>query len=105
MIKSIFSQILDRKRKAVAQLRADPSSQDFRERALKIRKNAAPHRLLGALESNSQRLKIIAEFKGRSPSAAIIRVDLALSDIARCYERVLAGAISVLTDEEYCGAA
>jgi indole-3-glycerol phosphate synthase len=103
MIKSIFSQILDRKRKAVAQLRADPSSQDFRERALKIRKNADPHRLLRALESNSQRLKIIAEFKRRSPSAGIIRGDLTVSDIVRRYERGGACAISVLTDEEYFG--
>src|SRR5881227_275737 len=103
MMKSIFSQILDRKRKAVAQLRADPSSQDFRERALKIRKNADPHRLLRALEYNSQRLKIIAEFKRRSPSAGIIRDDLAVSDIVRSYERGGACAISVLTDEKYFG--
>jgi indole-3-glycerol phosphate synthase len=103
MIKSVFSQILNRKRKAVAQLRADPFSQDFRERALKIRKNADPHRLLRALESNSQRLKIIAEFKRRSPSAGIIRDDLAVSDIVRRYEAGGACAISVLTDEEYFG--
>src|SRR5438105_15828953 len=103
MIKSMFSQILDRKRKAVAHLRADPSSQDFRERALKIRKNADPHRLLRALESNSQRLKVIAELKRRSPSAGIIRDDLAVSDIVRCYERGGASASSLLTDEECFG--
>jgi indole-3-glycerol phosphate synthase len=103
MTKSIFSQILDRKRKAVAQLRANPSSQDFRERALKIRKNADPHRLLRALESDSQRLKIIAEFKRRSPSAGIIQGDLTVSDIVRRYEAGGACAISVLTDEEYFG--
>jgi indole-3-glycerol phosphate synthase len=103
MIKSILSQILDRKRQAVAQLRADPSSQDFRERALKIRKNTDTYRLLRALESNSQRLKIIAEFKRRSPSAGIIRDDLAVSEIVRRYEAGGACAISVLTDEEYFG--
>ena len=75
MIKNIFSQILDRKRKIVAQLRADPSLQNLRERALKIRKNAEPNRLLRALKSDSPRLKIIAEFKRRSPSAGIIRDD------------------------------
>jgi indole-3-glycerol phosphate synthase len=101
MIKNIFSQILDRKRKIVAQLRADPSSQNFRERALKIRKNAEPNRLLRALKSDSPRLKIIAEFKRRSPSAGIIRDDLTVSEIVRCYERAGAAAISVLTDEEY----
>jgi len=103
MIKNIFSQILDRKRKAIAQLRADPASQNFRERALEIRKNAEPNRLLRALESDSSRLKIIAEFKRRSPSAGIIRDDLTVSEIVRCYERAGACAISVLTDEEYFG--
>ncbi len=103
MIKNIFSQILDQKRKAIAQLRAEPSSQNFPKHALEIRKNAEPHRLLRALESDSPRLKIIAEFKRRSPSAGIIGDDLTVSEIVRCYERGGACAISVLTDEEYFG--
>jgi indole-3-glycerol phosphate synthase len=103
MIKNIFSQILDRKRKAVAQLRADPSSRDLRERALHIRKNAPSHQLLRALEADSQRPNIIAEIKRRSPSAGIIRGDSTISEIVRCYERGGACAISVLTDEEYFG--
>jgi indole-3-glycerol phosphate synthase len=101
MIENIFSQILDRKREAIAQFRANASSRDLRERALKIRKNAEPHRLRRALESDSPRLKIIAEFKRRSPSAGIIRDDLTVGEIARCYERGGACAISVLTDEQY----
>ena len=103
MIKNIFSQILDRKRKAVAQLRTDPSSRDFRERALDIRKNAYPHQLLQALEADLQRPKIIAEFKRRSPSAGIIRDDLTVNEIVHCYERGGACAISIVTDEEYFG--
>jgi indole-3-glycerol phosphate synthase len=100
MIQNIFSQILDQKRAAIGQFRPDSSS-DFRERALKIRKNAEPHRLRRALESDSPQLKIIAEFKRRSPSAGIIRDDLTVREIVRCYERGGACAISVLTDEEY----
>ena len=103
MTQHIFSQILDRKRKAVAQLRADPASRDFGERALEIRKNAQPHRFLRVVESDPQRLIIIAEFKRRSPSVGIIRDDLTVSEIVRCYERGGAAAISVLTDEEYFG--
>jgi indole-3-glycerol phosphate synthase len=87
----------------VARVRVDPDSQDFRERALEIRKTAVPHRLLHALKSESPRLKIIAEFKRRSPSAGIIRSDLSASDVARYYERGGACAISVLTDEQYFG--
>jgi indole-3-glycerol phosphate synthase len=101
MIKNIFFQILERKRTAVVQLRADHSSRDFRERALEIRKNTEPHRLLRALESDLPRLKIIAEFNRRSPSAGMIRDDLTVSEVVRCYERGGACAISVLTDEEY----
>lgn len=103
MIKNIFAQILDRKRKAIAQLRADPSSHDFRERAVEIRKKADSYRLRRALESNSRRPNIIAEFKRRSPSAGIIRDNLTVSDVVGCYEHGGACAISILTDEEYFG--
>jgi indole-3-glycerol phosphate synthase len=98
---NILSEILDRKRGVIARLRADSASRDFRQRALEIRANAAPHRLSQALESNSARLNIIAEFKRRSPSAGIIRNDLSATDVARWYERGGARAISVLTDEDY----
>ena len=98
---SILSEIVRRKREVIAQLRSDPASRDFRDRALAIRANTTPHRLLRALESNSGRINIIAEFKRRSPSAGTIRSDLSASDVATCYERGGACAISVLTDEEY----
>jgi indole-3-glycerol phosphate synthase len=103
MMAGILSEILDRKREVVARLRADPAAQDFRDRALAIRTNATPHRLLQALQSNSKRVNIIAEFKRRSPSAGTIRNDLAATDVAAHYERGGACAISVLTDEQYFG--
>ena len=100
---TILSEILDRKREVVARLRADPASRDFRDRGLAIRANATPHLLLRALESNSGGVKIIAEFKRRSPSAGTIRNDLSATDIATRYERGGACAISVLTDEQHFG--
>ena len=111
---TILSEILDRKREVVARLRADPAAQDFRDRALTIRANATPHRLLQALVGtprcgvrSAQRadatLNIIAEFKRRSPSAGTIRNDLSATDVASRYERAGACAISVLTDEQYFG--
>src|SRR5437867_5749238 len=103
MMTNVLSEIIDRKRQVVARLRADRASQDFRQRALGIRKHAPPHRLLHALESDSRRLNIIAEFKRRSPSAGIIPSDLSATEVVRCYERGGACAISVLTDEEYFG--
>ena len=100
---TILSEILDRKREVVARLRADRAARDFRDRALAIRANAMPHPLLRALESNSGEVKIIAEFKRRSPSVGTIRTDLSETDVASRYERGGACAISVLTDEQYFG--
>ncbi len=100
---SILSGILERKREVVARLRSDAVARDFRERAFAMRANATPHLFLRALESNSGRVKIIAEFKRRSPSAGTIRSDLSASDVATRYERGGACAISVLTDEEHFG--
>ena len=99
----ILSEILDRKREVVARLRTDAASQDVRDRASATRAKATPHPLLRALESNSAQINIIAEFKRRSPSAGTIRNDLSASEVAACYERGGACAISVLTDEENFG--
>ena len=111
---TILSEILDGKREVVVRLQADRASRDFRDRALALRANATPHRFLRALVEtphcgvrSAQRvestLKIIAEFKRRSPSAGTIRKDLSANDVAARYERGGACAISVLTDEQYFG--
>lgn len=103
MNRNFLSEILAQKRQAVARLQHDSLARGYRERALEIRKNATPHRLLGALDADLPRLKIIAEFKRRSPSLGVIRDDLSAADVARRYERGGACAISVLTDEKYFG--
>src|SRR5262245_10810427 len=95
---TILCEILSRKREVVARLRADAITRDLRERALAIRANAMPHRLLRALVGtprcgvrSAQRadptLNVIAEFKRRSPSAGTIRNDLSVTDVAAHYER------------------
>jgi indole-3-glycerol phosphate synthase len=103
MSRNFLSKILAQKREAVARMKAQSSSDRLRERALEIRKTAAPHRFFQALKSESLRLKIIAEFKRKSPSAGIIRDDRSAEEVARGYERGGACAISVLTDEAYFG--
>ena len=103
---SFLSEILDRKREVVKRLRADPATRDLRDRAVAIRANSTPHRLLQALVGtlrSDPTLNIIAEFKRRSLSAGTIRNDLAATDVATRYERGGACAISVLTDEYYFG--
>src|SRR4029434_2597580 len=99
----ILSEIISRKRQAVARLRAGHGPEHFRARALAVRAKAVPYRLLQTLASHSEQLNIIAEFKRRSPSAGLIRSDLSATEIARCYDRGCACAISVLTDKEYFG--
>src|SRR5213595_3833926 len=99
----ILSEIVGRKREAVARFRADAVARHFRDRGLAIRANAKPHALLRALESNSGGVNVIAEFKRRSPSAGTIRSDLSATDVATRYERGGACAMSVLTDEQYFG--
>jgi indole-3-glycerol phosphate synthase len=103
MNRNLLYEIVAQKRAAIARMQDDVSASYFREHALEIRKTAVPHRLLQALKSESPRLKIIAEFKRRSPSVGIIRNDRSASDIARSYERGGACAISVLTDETHFG--
>src|ERR1051326_7299494 len=114
MMVNILSEILERKREAVARLRTDRAGRDFRNRALAIRTNATPHALSRALVKtplcgvrSAQRaaptFNIIAEFKRRSPSAGTIRKDLSANDVATRFARGGACAISVLTDEHYFG--
>ncbi len=103
MNRNFLSEILAAKRQVLARLQHDSFARGFRQHALEIRRNATPHRLLRALEADLPRLKIIAEFKRKSPSLGIIRADLSAADVARRYERGGACAVSVLTDEEYFG--
>src|ERR1043166_9738569 len=101
MSRNFLSEILAKKREAIARLKARASSNRLRERALEIRRTAVPHRLFKALKWESPRLKIIAEFKRKSPSAGTIRDDRSAEEIACAYDRAGACAISVLTDEEF----
>jgi indole-3-glycerol phosphate synthase len=103
MSRNFLSEILAQKCEAVARMKAKPSADRLRERALEIRKTTVPHRLLQALTFESQCLRIIAEFKRRSPAAGIIRDDLSAEQVTLRYERGGACAISVLTDEAHFG--
>ena len=103
MSRNFFSDILAQKREQVAQIKSDFFSSRLHEHALEIRRTAVPHRLLEALKSESPRLKIIAEFKRRSPSAGSFRADISPGEVARQYEGGGACAISVVTDESHFG--
>ena len=64
------------------------------------RDSARPHALVGAL-SDENGIKIIAEFKRKSPSKGEIRGTADPASIAKAYEEGGAAAVSVLTEEDY----
>jgi indole-3-glycerol phosphate synthase len=101
--RNFLSEIVARKREAMAKLRAEIDVLALRQAALQDRQGASRHRLREALQASSPPIKIIAEFKRRSPSRGLIRADLSPSDAAHCYERGGACGISVLTDEQDFG--
>jgi indole-3-glycerol phosphate synthase len=76
------------------------SLQQLQTIAFSARVDAKPYALRAALNSGDG-IKIIAEFKRRSPSKGIIRENANAATIARSYESAGAAAISVLTEENY----
>ncbi len=101
MTNNFLSEIIMRKRQMMAKCLGNSSVDALRVRAVEVRKNAAKHRLRGALDTAFPALKIIAEFKRASPSVGTIRADLSPADVARDYQQGGACAISVLTEEEH----
>lgn len=103
MNRNFLSPIAERKRAAIAKVRATTDADALRKRGLLARTNSERHRLRAALEAPSPATKIIAEFKRRSPARGLIRDDLSAAEAVSAYERGGACAVSVLTDEEHFG--
>lgn len=89
---SFLSEIIERKRE-----RLELAKQTVPLGAIERRSN--PHRLRQALLRDG--INIIAEFKRRSPSKGMIRIDADLKQIVTSYEAGGASAISILTEEDY----
>ena len=100
---NLLAEIVRRKREDVAELLRTRTEDSFRTNALRVREKAVPHRLRKTLATKNPKLKIIAEYKRRSPSKGIIREDLKPADAASIYEKAGACAISVLTEKHFFG--
>ena len=96
---NVLSEIMAKKQERVTAAREIIPLDEMRRLASEARAVAKPHALLDALRRNS--VNIIAEFKRRSPSKGMIRVDADLTAIARSYKVGGAVAMSVLTEEDY----
>jgi indole-3-glycerol phosphate synthase len=97
----LLTEILHRKREDVAELLRLRAVTSIRNSALRIREKAEPNRLRQTLAAEDPELKIIAEYKRRSPSKGIIREDLPPAEAASIYQNAGACAISVLTEKHF----
>jgi indole-3-glycerol phosphate synthase len=92
-----LTRIIERTRADVAARRRATPADDLR-RAAQARLGADPPRGFAAA-LRAPGISVIAEHKRSSPSAGVIRDDLALQDVVGAYERGGAAALSVLTEE------
>lgn len=97
---SVLNEILVTKRDEITVLRAPQTRDLLRRRAL----DAEPARdFYGALADPDPHLKVISEFKRKSPSKGDLALNLDPSSMAVSYAHGGASAMSVLTDRHYFG--
>jgi indole-3-glycerol phosphate synthase len=95
----VLAEIIEKKRERVSAAKDVISLEEMRRRAANMRSTAKRHAFSQALRRNG--INIIAEFKRRSPSKGMIRVDANLVETVQSYETGGAVALSVLTEEDY----
>jgi len=95
-----LAEIISTRKQRVAEAKDAAPAEVVEIRARSTRENAQPHALLQALSVPAP-IRIIAEFKRRSPSKGTIKGGADAVEIARQYQRGDAAAISVLTEPDY----
>ena len=93
---NFLHQIMDRKRSRVSVAKEIVDLAKMKELALKKRSSLQKNCLVAALKRDG--LNVIAEFKRKSPSKGVIRVDADPRSIANAYQSGGACAMSVLTE-------
>lgn len=93
-----LAEIITKRKERVAAARV-AAPQDLEKQVRNARASRPAHALLRTLSDEG--VKVIAEFKRRSPSKGAIKADADPATVARLYERGGAAAISVLTEPDY----
>ena len=97
---SVLNKILGTKRDEITVLRSPQTRDLLRKSAL----DAEPPRdFLGALSASDSHLRVISEFKRKSPSKGELALNLDPRTMAVSYAQGGAAAMSVLTDQQYFG--
>ncbi len=96
---SVLDRIISRKQKEVVESKATRPLSSIRQ---KLRNSDQPRDFFAAVSEPGD-IRLIAEFKRRSPSAGEICPGAEPADIVRGYEKSGAAALSVLTDGEDFG--
>lgn len=95
----ILDEIVSKKKERLEHAKTIVSPRDIKSRIEDIEK---PRDFRAAIKRNSnEKIKLIAEIKKASPSKGIIREIFDPVEIAGIYEKKHAGAISILTEEDF----
>ena len=96
---SFLTEILARKRDRLDAAKEIVCLDEVLHSAGALRATVPAHQLRHALQRDG--VNVIAEFKRRSPSKGVIRMDADVRAMVRSYEAGGAAAISVLTEQDY----
>ncbi len=97
--KNILERIVSRRRERLETLKRDVKLSELKGRIYNMER---PRGFTKALNSG-RKINIIAEVKGESPSAGVIRNEIDPGGLAAAFEENGAAAVSVLTEPEFFG--
>ena len=95
----ILKEIIAKKREKIILAKQDLPEEDLKNKV----QGLLPARPFMEAINKPRQISLIAEIKRMSPSLGVIRQDFNLQQIAKSYQDVGVGAISILTEEDYFG--